>query len=411
LLSIDETGGYAFLVTDLIAGSVDIASQIPAIFGTTRLAAYGSLDGTLCWNGIESPANNNVLVQLTDEFGNIFEEELTVSFAGPASIPTTISASPGPLQLQQTPVAFTVGPVDKTQSWTASVFPANRTTSWLTLSQYSGAGPTRITATASGTGFEPGVYRANIVIQSANAVPQFVTVPVMFVWGSTQGSTPGGPVVSGVTNAESYQTMASPGMAMAVFGSQLANTPGQASTQPLPYAIAGVSATVNGIAAPLFYVSPTQVNIEVPYEAGAGPAVLGLNNNGQIYGYQFQIAPSAPGIAADENGNIIPDAAAQQGSVATLYITGFGDVTPAIPTGLAPTTLTPSPQPLLPLTVTVGGVEVFLQFVGIPPGEVGVARVDFVVPGSVPVGVQPVVVTVNGVASPPVNITVQAASQ
>ena len=294
-LSIDETGGYAFLVTDLVAGSVDIGSQIPAIFGTTRLAAYGSLGGTLCWNGIEPPANNTVLVQLTDEFGNTFAQELTVSFAGPASNPTTISASPGSLELQQTPVALTVGPADKTQSWTASVFPANRTTSWLTLSQYSGTGPTRITATASGTGFEPGVYRANIVIQSANAVPQFITVPVMFVWGSTSGA----PVINGVTNAESYQTVASPGMAMAVFGSQLANGIQSASTQPLPYTMAGVSATVNGVAAPLFYVSPTQVNIQVPYEAGAGPAVLGLNNNGQISGYAFQIAPSAPGIAAD----------------------------------------------------------------------------------------------------------------
>ncbi|MGA2716035.1 MAG: protease pro-enzyme activation domain-containing protein, partial [Bryobacteraceae bacterium] len=363
LLTIDETGGYAFQVTDLIAGSVDIANQIPAIFGTTRLAAYGSISGTYCWNGIQPPANNTVLVQLTDEFGDIFEEELTVSFAGPASNPTTISASPGSLQLQQIPVALMVGTADKTQSWTASVFPANRTTSWLTLSQYSGTGPARITATASGTGFEPGVYRANIVLQSANAVPQFVTIPVMFVWGATSG----GPIVNGVTNAESYQAVASPGMLMAVFGSQLANATQPASTQPFPYTMAGLSATVNGIAAPLFYVSPVQVNIQVPYEAGAGPAVLGLNNNGQISGYQFQIAPSAPGIAADNNGNVIPNPAAQRGSVATLYITGDGDVTPALPTGFPPTILTGSPQPLLPLTVTVGGVEAFLEFVGIPP--------------------------------------------
>jgi uncharacterized protein (TIGR03437 family) len=407
LLVVDETSGYAFQVTALFAGSVNVSNRIPSVFGTTRLAAYGSLSGTFCWNGIEPPANNTVVIQLTDEFGDIFEEELTVSFAGPASSPTTISSSPDSLQLQQTPVTLTVGPADKTQSWTAAVFPGNRTTSWLTLAQYSGTGPTRITATASGAGFQPGVYRANIVVQSANAVPQFMTIPVMFVWGPSSGA----PVVNGVTNAESYHMVASPGMLMAIFGSQLANAIQQASAQSLPYSMAGFSATVNGVAAPLFYVSPVQVNIQVPYEAGAGPAVLGLNNNGQISGYQFQIAPSAPGIAADSEGNVIPTAAAQQGSVATLYLTGEGDVTPPIPTGVSPTMLTGSPQPLLPFAVTVGGVEAFLEFVGIPSGEVGITRVDFLVPQSVPVGVQSVVVTVNGIASPPVNITVEAVSQ
>ncbi len=52
LLTLDETGGYAFQVIGLLTGNVDISDQIPAIFGTNRLAAYGSLQGKLCWNGI-----------------------------------------------------------------------------------------------------------------------------------------------------------------------------------------------------------------------------------------------------------------------------------------------------------------------------------------------------------------------
>ena len=51
---------------------------------------------------------------------------------------------------------------------------------------------------------------------------------------------------------------------------------------------------MNNLAAPLLYVSPTQLNIQIPYEAGAGPAVLGITNNGQVAGFEFQIAPSAP---------------------------------------------------------------------------------------------------------------------
>ena len=40
--------------------------------------------------------------------------------------------------------------------------------------------------------------------------------------------------------------------------------------------------SVNGVAAPLDYVSPGQLNIQIPYEVGAGPAVLGVNVNGAV---------------------------------------------------------------------------------------------------------------------------------
>jgi uncharacterized protein (TIGR03437 family) len=412
LLTLDETGGYAYQVTGLLAGNVDISNQIPAIFGTNRLAAYGSLQGTLCWNGIKLPASNNVLIELTDEFGNLLESELTVSFAGPPANPVALSATPPLLSIQQVAPGVAVqatlvlGITDKTQSWTASVSPGNRTTSWLTLSQYSGTGPANITLTALANGFEAGVYRANIVFQSPNAVPQYITVPVMFIYGASGGS-----AISGVTNAESYQVAASPGMIMAVFGTQLATAPQSASALPLPLSMSGVAVTINGLPAPLYYISPTQLNVQVPYEAGAGPAVLGVNNQGQISGIQFQISPSAPGIVTDGNGNVNPTPMAQAGSIGVLYVTGDGVVTPALRDGFSPASGTPLPNlphSLLPFSVTVGGIPAFLEFVGITPGVVGLTQVNFMVPGSVQAGMQPVVVIVNGVPSPPVNITVQA---
>ncbi len=415
LLTLDETGGYAFQIVDLTMGNVDIASQIPAIFGTTRLAPYGSLQGALCWNGITLPATNTVGIQLADEFGNVLQADVTVSFTGPAANPATLSASPAAVSLPSQ-TTLSVGLTDTTQAWTASVFPGNRTASWLTLSQYSGTGPGQIALTASGAGFEPGVYRANIVLQSANASPQFLEVPVMFVWSGTPSEPYQGPpsVIAGATNALSYKTAASPGMIMAVFGSQLGQSVQNASTQPLPYSMAGVTATVNGIAAPLYYVSPGQLNIQVPYEAGAGPAVLGINNQGQIAGYQFQIAPSAPGILADANGNVSPSATVTQGSTGVLYLTGDGDVTPVLQSGFSPhqgTPLSNLPKSRLPFTLTVGGIQAYLAFVGITPGVIGLTQVNFVVPASVPAGIQPVVATVGGASSAPVNLTVQAAAQ
>jgi uncharacterized protein (TIGR03437 family) len=411
-LTLDETGGFAMQVTSLLMGNVDISNQIPAIFGTNRLAAYGSLQGTLCWNGITLPANNTILIGLTDEFGNLLQSQLTVSFAGRPANPVALSATPASLSLQQTAAGVAaktmvaLGITDKTQSWTASVFPGNRMTSWLTLSQYSGTGPASITLTALASGLEPGVYRASVVFQSDNAVPQYITVPVMFINGASGGSS-----ISGVTNAESYSVAASPGMIMAVFGAGLASAPQQVPALPLPYSMAGVSVTINGLPAPLYYVSPTQINVQVPYEAGAGPAVLGVNNQGQISGIQFQISPSAPGIVTDGSGNVNPTPAAATGSIGVLYVTGDGVVTPGLQDGFSPPGGTPLqllPHSLLPFSVTVGGVQSFLEFVGITPGIVGLTQVNFVIPGSVPPGPQPVVVTVNGVPSPPANITVQA---
>ena len=388
-LSLDETGGYAFQLTGLFAGSINISTRIPAIFGTTRLAAYGSLQGTLCWGGATPPATNEVFVTLVDESGNSFNQDLIVAFDAAAPTPTKLTAAPPTLAIQQTAATLSVDPGDKAQTWTASVFPANRTTAWLTLSRYSGSGPAQVTVQASGTGFRPGVYRASIVLQSAGAVPQYITVPVMYTFGASGGS-----AIAAAGNAFSFKTVASPGMVMTVYGTQLSNSVQQATSLPLPYALDGVSATINGIAAPLFFTSAGQLNIQVPFDAGAGPAVLGINNHGQIAGYQFQITPTAPAIVADVAGNITPAVSVNPGGIGVLYLTGAGDLN--------------GTRPRLPLSVTAGGIQAFIQFAGATPNTAGLIQINFVVPASVAPGVQPVVVTVNGVSSPAANITVQA---
>jgi adhesin/invasin len=229
----------------------------------------------------------------------------------------------------------------------------------------------------------------------------------MFVLGGSTTTS-----VSAIVNSASYQPGGAPGMEMGVFGTNLANgKPTTATGDPLPYTTAGVSVTVNGLAAPVLYASPTFLNIQIPYAAGAGPAVLSVNNNGQIAGYQFQIAPSAPGVFADANGNLVPGGSVAQGGIATLYMTGAGEVSPAEKTAYAPSAAAnPStlPKPVLPLEVTVGGVPCFIEFTGLAPTLFGTTVVNFLVPASVPVGVQPLVVTVNGVGSKPVNLMVTA---
>ncbi|HTB14551.1 MAG TPA: protease pro-enzyme activation domain-containing protein [Bryobacteraceae bacterium] len=412
-LNLDDQGGFGVnIITDLQAGSVDYATSIASIFGTTRLDAYGSIAGTLCFSGITPPAIDSIFIELSD--GGT--QNLTVSFVGPPANPGTLSAAPATLSLAASaqPVTATLGVnlSDKTQQWTASIYPANRTSSWLTASQLSGTGSGAITLTANPAGFEPGAYRAIIVLQSQNSVPQYINVPVMFVISGSALSLSqnAATTISAVANSASFKTQVSPGMLMSVFGAGLANSVATNSGSPLPYSLAGVSATVDGLAAPVIYASPTMLNIQVPFAAGAGPAVLGVNNNGQVAGFQFQMSPSSPGVFADANGNVLPTPTVKAGTALALYVTGTGDVAPALKTAYSPasgTALANLPVPVLPLSVTIGGQPAFLEFAGITPGLIGVTQVNILVPSTIPLGNEPIVVTVGGVSSVPVNVVVQ----
>jgi len=197
-------------------------------------------------------------------------------------------------------------------------------------------------------------------------------------------------------------------MVVSVFGTNLANTTDTGTGNPLPYSLDGVSAAVNGIAAPIVYISPTQINIQIPYEAGAGQAVVGINNNGQIAGSQVAISATAPGIYVDGSGNVSPTFTVAQGGILTLYLAGAGEVTNQITTGYAPTASTANQfQPLLPVSVTVGGTQAFVLASKLTANQVGTTQLTILVPPSVAAGVQPVVVTIGGASSSPANVTVQ----
>jgi uncharacterized protein (TIGR03437 family) len=199
-------------------------------------------------------------------------------------------------------------------------------------------------------------------------------------------------------------------MTLSVFGSQLAPTVSTASSMPLPVSTVGVAVTVNNVAAPLYYASPGQLNIQIPYETAVNqPATLRVNNNGLIATYQLNMVPAAPGIFTDSSGGIVPIAAGNRGSIVSLYLTGAGAVNPEVATGAAPGAGTPIvylPKPSLSVVVTVGGVPAAIEFIGIPAGLVGVTQINFYVPSGITDGTQPVVVIVNGQASAAANLRV-----
>lgn len=216
-----------------------------------------------------------------------------------------------------------------------------------------------------------------------------------------------------------------------LFGGNLATAIAVADALPLPTTLGGVTVRLNGIAAPLFFVSPAQINFQVPWELldQAQATVIVSVNDVASKPVTIALAPLGPGLLATNSagsgqGAILiaasGEVAAPGGSIAgratrpvrpeehiSIFCTGLGAVVnrpasgavaPADP--LATTTTTP--------VVTIGGVPATVSFSGLAPGFVGLYQVNVQVPQSTATGnAVPVILTMSGVASNTVTMAVQ----
>jgi uncharacterized protein (TIGR03437 family) len=225
------------------------------------------------------------------------------------------------------------------------------------------------------------------------------------------------PVTSGVVSAASFdQAPLTPGEIASLFGAELATASDSASSVPLAAMLDGVEVTVGGVPAPLFYVSPTQINFQVPYEAMPGTAAVVVNNGySRSLAYSTTIASSAPGIftygtdlAIVQNANLAlnaPDQPAHVGDVVTVYATGAGQVGPPVGTGSS-APVSPLAKPLLPVTATVGGQNAQVVFAGLTPGSVGLFQINIVIPTLAP-GNYAIQVTVGAANSNSPSVAIQ----
>jgi uncharacterized protein (TIGR03437 family) len=216
-------------------------------------------------------------------------------------------------------------------------------------------------------------------------------------------------IVGGASNAASGQQAYAPGMILSVYGTAMGDFIQSAGTIPLPQFLAGFEASVNNVTAPIYYVSPGQVNIQIPYETEPGITTLTVGNPYVNVNYNLKIVAAAPGIFMSNGFTAAPFSSAARGQITTLFITGEGQVSPSLTDGTTPSSSTPTtrlPKPKLPVSLTVGGQNATIDFIGIPSGLVGVTQINYEVPATTPLGVQPVIVTVGTVASQAANLTV-----
>jgi uncharacterized protein (TIGR03437 family) len=175
---------------------------------------------------------------------------------------------------------------------------------------------------------------------------------------------------------------------------------------------------MNGIPAPLYFVSNGQINAQIPSELAAGQQfqvqakVNGLYTNPIV----INTTAVAPGLASFADGTVIAqdtnyqlitaDHPAHAGEVIILYATGMGATNPPVATG-AVTSGTDLVHAAITPKVTVGTADAQVLFAGLSPGSVGLYQIDVVIPSGAGTGNVPLVITQSGVASNTVTVPVE----
>ncbi len=190
----------------------------------------------------------------------------------------------------------------------------------------------------------------------------------------------------------------------------------------LPMSLDGVSVTINGKSAAVYYISPTQLNVQAPTDSSLGTvSVVVKNSSGTASGtttlqnYSPAFFPlTAPGnplgppvyaAARHSDGVIVVPAGfygtgvttrpATPGEIIEIYGTGFGPTNPAVAAGL----LVPGAAPLTDptqLQIRIGGVLASVSFAGIT--FVGEYQFNVLIP-ALPNGDQSIVATIGGLTS------------
>jgi uncharacterized protein (TIGR03437 family) len=256
----------------------------------------------------------------------------------------------------------------------------------------------------------PADLRANpgvIALQIRNG-NGLISQPVYVVVGANQG-TPGA-----VLDAAGYANTVSPEGIAAVFGVNLSTNTVANSAAILPNALDGTSVYVNGVPAPLFFVSPGQINFQVPEGTVPGPAaVIVRNSAGALARAVVNVANVAPGIFTHlANGKGAPAARASTDSGQTFpLVMSNADGTPVeIQTGnivmLFGTGL--RFRSTSQVTATAGGVELSPSFAGAQGTFVGLDQINLTIPASMAgKGETDLVFTVDGKAANAIRIKVK----
>jgi uncharacterized protein (TIGR03437 family) len=236
---------------------------------------------------------------------------------------------------------------------------------------------------------------------------------------------PGG-TVNAASNAKLQPVAA--GSLVSIYGSNFAAGLALASSVPLSTTLGNTSVTINGIPAPLDFVSPGQINAQVPFELlGINGAVNVVVNNNNVSSVPDPVIlnPTAPavfganttpnnyaiaffGVDSDPRflkyawpPNTLAGATtflAKPGDILTVYATGLGAVNPPEQSGHD--SQDALRQTVANTTVLIGNVNAQVFFAGLNPFFPGVYQLNIGVPQVPPGNAVPIQIQIGGVTSP-----------
>jgi uncharacterized protein (TIGR03437 family) len=220
------------------------------------------------------------------------------------------------------------------------------------------------------------------------------------------------PFITKVVSAADGASPVAPGGLMSVLGTGLSATNLATNEIPLPTALNDSCLIVNGQPIHMLFVSPSQVNAQMPSQA-AGNVALTMHTPGGVSNtFSINVLPIAPAVfrsatAGDlanlptvvrfANGLVVTSTnPVHRGDILTIYLTGLGAVNPPVADGV-PAPLDPLSTTVVNPSVQIGGSGCPVLFSGLVPGYVGLYVLNVSVPSSTPQGLSvPLTISAGG---------------
>ena len=183
----------------------------------------------------------------------------------------------------------------------------------------------------------------------------------------------------------------------------------------------GGQVSFDGVAAPIFYSGPTQINAVVPYGIKNSQTQAAVQRSGVTYGsIALPVAPAVPGIftatgSGQGQGAVLNQDGtlnsvsnpAPRGSIISFYAAGAGLMNPPETDGAVQPLMLPLPVPQLPVSVQIRGADAKVTYAGAAPGLIsGALQVNAEVPATIDFGNSvPLMLFVGGQSSQ-LNVTI-----
>lgn len=229
-----------------------------------------------------------------------------------------------------------------------------------------------------------------------------------------------------VVDAASFQRALAPGSYITIFGSGLSDSTASAASVVLPVALQFVSVSFDvpsanlSIPGRLLYVSPSQINVQVPWELAGQISVqmkvtVDFSTSNVV---TVPLAPVSPGLfeifgyagAIHSDFSLVnANSPAAPGEMVQLFANGLGPVTNQPATG-DPAPSSPLAQTATLPVVTIGGQQAMVTLSALLPGSSAVYALNIVIPPSLAPGTYPTTVSIGGQTSQALNIVVRGSN-